>query len=255
MLSAALTSTLAPALPAAEGWKQVGELGLALLLSGLVGLEREIHQKSAGLRTYILVGVGSALFMLVSKYAFMDIVTAGRIVLDPSRVAAQIVSGVGFLGGGLIFVRRESVRGLNTAAGVWVTAAIGAAAGGGLLILSSVTTGIYLVVATALPAVARRLPHSSTAVSIVRVRYPDGHGLLRNLLQLATSRGFSIAEVSTQTVGIAQQAGVDGDGAQPMVEVVLQVYGHGPIHELATALSEVPDVQAIVADDVNVTSG
>jgi putative Mg2+ transporter-C (MgtC) family protein len=107
-----VVATAGTHLPSAEGWRQIGELGVALLLSALVGLERESHQKSAGLRTYTLVGVGSALFMLVSKYGFIDVVASGRIVLDPSRVAAQIVSGVGFLGGGIIFVRRDTVRGL-----------------------------------------------------------------------------------------------------------------------------------------------
>ncbi|HWG60856.1 MAG TPA: MgtC/SapB family protein [Streptosporangiaceae bacterium] len=99
-----------------EGWKQAGELGLALVLSAGIGLEREIRQKNAGLHTYTLVGVGAALFMLVSKYGFGDVLETGRVILDPSRVAAQIVSGVGFLGAGLIFVCRDSVRGLTTAA-------------------------------------------------------------------------------------------------------------------------------------------
>src|SRR5580658_7387261 len=93
-----------------EGWRQAGELGLALLLSAAIGLEREMRQKSAGLRTHTLVGVGAALFMLISKYGFTDVLETGRVILDPSRVAAQIVTGIGFIGGGLIFVRRESVQ-------------------------------------------------------------------------------------------------------------------------------------------------
>jgi putative Mg2+ transporter-C (MgtC) family protein len=108
-----------------QGWRQAGELGLALLLSALIGIEREVRQKNAGLRTHTLVGVGAALFMLISKYGFTDVLEPGRVVLDPSRVAAQIVTGVGFLGAGLIFVRRDSVRGLTTAAAIWITAAVG----------------------------------------------------------------------------------------------------------------------------------
>src|ERR1700742_5083242 len=98
-------------------WDLIWRLGLALALSASIGLDRELRQKSAGLRTYTLVGVGSALFMLISKYGFYDVLVPNEIVLDPSRVAAQIVSGSGFLGAGLIFVRRDSVRGLTTAAG------------------------------------------------------------------------------------------------------------------------------------------
>ena len=94
-----------------QGLLQFEELLLAFVLSALVGLEREIRQKSAGLRTYSLVGVSAALFMLVSKYGFMDVLAPGRIVLDPSRVAAQIVSGIGFIGGGVIFMRRDVVKG------------------------------------------------------------------------------------------------------------------------------------------------
>ena len=93
----------------------MGELGLALLLSALIGVERQI-QKSAGLRTHTLVGVGAAPLVLVSKYGFTDVLVPGQIVLDPSRVAAQIVTGIGFIGGGLIFVRRDAVRGPATAA-------------------------------------------------------------------------------------------------------------------------------------------
>src|SRR6202050_399000 len=140
-----------------QGWLQIGELALALVLSASIGLEREIRQKNAGLRTHTLVGVGAALFMLISKYGFTDVLQPGLIVLAPSRMAAQIVTGVGFLGAGLIFVRRDSVRGLTTAAAIWVTAAIGAASGAGLAILALLAVGIYFLVMLAFPVAVRRL--------------------------------------------------------------------------------------------------
>ena len=118
--------------PIGQSSIQLAELALAFVLSALIGLEREIRQKSAGLRTYTLVGVSSALIMLVSKYGFTDILENGRVVLDPSRVAAQIVTGIGFIGGGVIFVRKDIVRGLTTASIVWLTAAVGMAAAAGL---------------------------------------------------------------------------------------------------------------------------
>src|ERR1700735_3243274 len=90
--------------PSGQGLKQLGELGLAFGLSSLIGLEREWRQKSAGLRTHTLVGTGAALLVIVSKYGFSDVL-GSNVILDPSRVAAQIVSGIGFIGGGLIFVR------------------------------------------------------------------------------------------------------------------------------------------------------
>ena len=93
--------------PLGQGWLQFAELGLALVLSAAIGLEREIRQKSAGLRTYTLVGLASALIVLISKYGFTNILANGQVVLDPSRISAQIVSGIGFIGGGVIFVRKD----------------------------------------------------------------------------------------------------------------------------------------------------
>ncbi len=240
----------ASAIPSSEGWRQLAELGLALLLSAIIGLEREIRQKSAGLRTHTLVGVGAALFMLVSKYGFMDLLTTGRISLDPSRVAAQIVSGIGFLGAGLIFVRRDAVRGLTSAAGVWITAAIGSAAGAGLPLLATLTTGIYLIVTVLFPALTRFLPRSGTAISAVRVRYPDGRGILRQALQTATARGFAVNELSVSALPGDGGTGLTAD-AGPTVEVILQVHGRGSVNELAATLTEIPGVRAVIADDVN----
>ena len=240
----------ASAIPSSEGWRQLAELGLALLLSAIIGLEREVRQKSAGLRTHTLVGVGAALFMLVSKYGFLDLLTTGRISLDPSRVAAQIVSGVGFLGAGLIFVRRDAVRGLTSAAGMWITAAIGSAAGAGLPLLATLTTGIYLIVAVLFPALTRFLPRSGTAISAVRVRYPDGHGILRQALQTATARGFVVNELSVSGLPGDGKTGLTAD-AGTTVEVILEVHGRGSVNELAATLTEIPGVRAVIADDVN----
>jgi len=228
-----------------QGWRQAGELGVALVLSGAIGLEREVRQKDAGLRTHILVGVGAALFMLISKYGFTDVLEKGLIVLDPSRMAAQIVSGIGFIGAGLIFVRRDAVRGLTTAASIWVTAAVGSAAGAGLLILAAEATGIYFVVTLVLPVVRRRLPLAAAGTSTLRVRYPDGHGILRRLLNEATQRGFVIDDLATEP---EDAAGDRDDGGGPaMVAVTLHVHGKRPATELASALTELDGVDAVVA--------
>src|SRR6195952_5760176 len=143
-------------------WDLIWRLALALGLSSAIGLERELRQKAAGLRTYTLVGLGSALFMLISKYGFFDVLEPKTVVLDPSRVAAQIVSGIGFIGAGLIFVRRDSVRGLTTAAGIWLTAAVGAAAGASLPLLAIATTVAYFATVYILAPLGRRLPASPT---------------------------------------------------------------------------------------------
>ena len=113
---------------------------LAALLGALLGFERELRQKSAGLRTNILIAVGSALFTMMS-YELAD----GR-VADPSRVAAQIVTGIGFLGAGAIMRTDSGIQGLTTAATVWVNAAVGVAAGGGEFRLASIATAVTLIV-------------------------------------------------------------------------------------------------------------
>jgi putative Mg2+ transporter-C (MgtC) family protein len=117
-------------------------LFLSLLLCGLIGLERESRGQVAGLRTHILVGVGATLFTLVSAYGFED---APGFEPDPTRVAAQIVSGIGFLGAGAIIRQGLTVRGLTTAAALWIVAAIGMAVGAGYYLGATVATGLILV--------------------------------------------------------------------------------------------------------------
>jgi putative Mg2+ transporter-C (MgtC) family protein len=233
-----------------QGWLQAGELGAALVLSACIGVEREFRQKNAGLRTHTLVGLGAALFMLISKYGFNDVLNGGSIVVDPSRMAAQIVSGIGFVGAGLIFVRKDSVRGLTTAASIWLVAAVGAAAGAGLVILGALTTVAYLVVVTGLfPLISRYLPRSPGGTSELRVRYLDGRGALRRVLKTATDRGFIIDELSAEPLTPQTLLGSDARDSDPMVEVRLLVHGKAPVDELTSALSNVDDVASVLASD------
>jgi len=141
-----------------QGMRQFLELASAFLLSAAIGLEREIRHKSAGLRTYTVVGTTAALFLLISKYGFTDVLVANRVVLDPSRVAAQIVTGIGFIGAGLIFVRGDRVTGLTTAATVWLVTGVGMACGAGLPLLALAATAAYFVVAFVFPRIVRLLP-------------------------------------------------------------------------------------------------
>ena len=105
---------------------------VAGLLGGVIGWDREYRAKEAGLRTHFLVALGSALIMIVSQHGFADVVGKAGIGLDPSRVAAQVVSGIGFIGAGTILIQKQFVRGLTTAAGLWATSGIGLAVGGGM---------------------------------------------------------------------------------------------------------------------------
>ena len=128
-------------------WEFIIRIFVAAFLGGAIGLEREYRAKEAGMRTHFLVALGSALFMIVSAYGFEGTMITESHRWDVSRVAAQVVSGIGFIGAGtIIFHKSENVvRGLTTAAGLWVTAAIGLACGGGLYILSVGSTFLVLV--------------------------------------------------------------------------------------------------------------
>jgi putative Mg2+ transporter-C (MgtC) family protein len=224
----------------------IWRLGLALVLSSAIGLEREIGQKSAGLRTYSLVGVGSAVFMLVSIFGFSDALGHAHNGLDPSRVAAQIVSGIGFIGGGIIFVRRDTVRGLTTAAGVWVTAGVGMACGGNLPLVAIATTVIYMVVAYVYPSVVRVLPRSRFAPSELRLVYLDGRGLLREALEECAQRGFSISDLE-----IKHEQNGASNGHPRHVTVDIEVRGQGSIADLAFELNDLDGVVSVRAGDAN----
>ncbi len=195
--------------PVGQGWLQFAELGLALLLSALIGLEREVRQKSAGLRTYTLVGLASALIILISKYGFTNILADGRVVLDPSRMAAQIVSGIGFIGGGVIFVRKDLVRGLTTATTIWVTSAVGMACGAGLPLLAIAVTIANFVVVFGFPLLERQLPKSRWVPSSLQVSYQDGWGILRDILMVCTQQDFAVTGVQVERDG---EAGRDRRG-------------------------------------------
>lgn len=249
MLSTAATALSAAAdtgLLAGQGPVQIGELLLAFGLSSLIGLERQLRGKSAGLRTQAIVGTTAALMLIVSKYGFFDVLGPG-VTLDPSRVAAQIVSGVGFLGAGLILTRRGAVRGLTTAAAVWETAAIGMAAGAGLWLLALVVTALHFVIVFGYTALARRLPGAAESAIQLRITYLDGQGLLRTILGALTTEGWRVSRLRTAD-------DVDpGEGAQ-LATVLVSMHGDEPVERLVTrmgSLDGVTDVSPVDEDDLD----
>jgi putative Mg2+ transporter-C (MgtC) family protein len=137
----------------------LGRLALAAALGAVIGVNRERREWAAGMRTHMLVSVGAALAIVVSAFGFNDVLMREHVVLDPSRIAAQVVSGVGFLGAGtILFLQREQVvRGLTTAAGLWATAAIGLAAGSGLYLAAVLATALIWLILAVLKPLERRL--------------------------------------------------------------------------------------------------
>lgn len=126
-------------------WSFIMRLVVAGLLGSIIGLDREYRAKEAGFRTHFLVSLGSALIMIVSQYGFQQVIQENSVTLDPSRVAAQVVSGIGFIGAGTILIQKQFVRGLTTAAGLWATAGIGLAVGSGMYILGTAATVFALI--------------------------------------------------------------------------------------------------------------
>ena len=123
----------------------IGRLLLASLLGGLVGLEREVHGRPAGVRTYLLLSLGSALIMVISEYLFVKFqgqIPGVSVSVDPGRIAAQAITGIGFLGAGVILRYKDTIRGLTTAACVWVVCAVGLAIGGGFYLFGTLVTGL-----------------------------------------------------------------------------------------------------------------
>lgn len=230
---------------AGQGWPQFLALGYTLVLCSAIGLEREVRHKSAGVRTYAIVGMGSALFVLVGKFGFGDVLDPARVVLDPSRVAAQIATGIGFIGAGIIFVRRDAVRGLTTASAVWVSAAVGAACGAGLPGLAAAVTVGYFVVVYFYPPILRRIPGTQARREPIRLRYLDGRGLLRQILKVATELDYSVTHIDTKR-----------SRDEGSVRLVMDVEGRGDPVRLADRLASIAgvfDVSAGRRDEIDDT--
>ncbi|MCZ2404195.1 MgtC/SapB family protein [Paenarthrobacter sp. Z7-10] len=237
---------------------QILALALALVLSTAIGFERQLKSKSAGMRTHALVGTGAALFMVISKFGFDDVLLKDLVRLDPSRVAAQIVSGIGFIGAGLVFVRRNKVRGLTTAASIWLTAAVGTAAGAGLVIPAVFVTLTHFLVAYLYPFIVARTRLGRLNEHTIQVRYVDGTGALRVIMLACTELGFAIQGFTTRHTDEQLLQGVLGDkspDAEPstaeevIVEVELELNGTSPVNLLAHRLSEIASVRGLSIDD------
>ncbi|WP_435839089.1 MgtC/SapB family protein [Streptodolium elevatio] len=240
---------LAAELAQGDQWRQFWEVLLAFALSSAIGIEREIRQKSAGLRTHALVGVGTALFVEVSKYGFWDVLPAGSPNYDPSRIAAQIVSGIGFIGGGLIFVRRDSVRGLTTAAVVWLTCAVGMACAAGLPLLAIGVTALHFVVVFGYTPLIGLFNGQKDNNVELRLTYLPAHAVLPAALVAAVAHGFRVNDVSVHHQDHDPAAAEAPDAIDRVrgrvTYVVLQLDGPAEPQSLVADLAELDGVLAV----------
>ena len=197
----------------------------AMAMGGLIGLERELRAKDAGLRTHFLVALGSALFTLVSQYGF------GADLKDSSRVAAQVVSGIGFLGAGTIIFQKNVVHGLTTAAGLWVTAAIGLSCGTGMFAVAGATTVLVLL---GLEVVNALHPHRSHTVISLSFSSTD-----KQMLPLMQKR---LREAGFELKTYEMREKHSSHGCSYDVVMELQAHRGGHISKLLACVSDVDDV-------------
>ena len=215
-------------------WELISRLLLAALLGSVVGIERERLLWAAGLRTHMLVCVGSCLAMLVSAYGFSSVL-GPHVILDPSRVAAQVISGVGFLGAGSIILRNEVVKGLTTAASLWAVAAVGLAVGCGLYAAATAATVIILVILA--------------GIKPLEERYRNGRGSVELHLQ-ATRGALSLGQVEQALGWRANQLKqfiVQSGAVEEMDEVTVTLGRVSPkdVADLIASLAKLPAVTAV----------
>lgn len=213
-------------------WDFVWRLVLAALFGTIIGLDREYREKEAGFRTHFLVSLGSALMMIVSQYGFSEILTHDGVSLDPSRIAAQVVSGIGFIGAGTIIFNHQIVRGLTTAASLWATAGIGLTAGAGISWLALAATILTLVALEGLSLVFRSL---GSRRMVVVFSASDRTGVADTLDRIRTD-GYMVVsyEVVPQVVG--------GDGITYRVTMVVKAKPGSDNNQLLALLRENTDI-------------
>lgn len=212
----------------------VVRLLLALVLGAVVGIERERGERAAGIRTHALVALGSCLVMIVSAFGFADILGTQAVSLDPSRIAAQVVSGIGFLGAGTILLRKEIIKGLTTAAAIWVVAAIGLACGSGLLAEAVIATILTMVILIALRPV-RTFIHRPPAVHTLHIEA----NIAENSLFMPIQEIFQQAHITIEQVQI--QTGRRSE----KLEIKCRATNTTQITHIVHSIRELPEVETV----------
>ena len=214
----------------------IGRLLLAATLAGALGGERELTEQPAGFRTHILVGLGAAMFSILSAYGF-DAIVAGAppqtLRADPTRIASQIVVGIGFLGGGAILKYGASVRGLTTAASLWVTAAVGTAVGLGQLVLGSATAGITLIALVGLRPLRTVLRRYAVGREEFEVQATAGVDVER-LVQSLRGTGARLLEMR-----------ITEEGNERTIHLSTRIPQGVRASDVAARLSNLPEVESV----------
>ncbi|WP_239253463.1 MgtC/SapB family protein [Listeria ilorinensis] len=212
-------------------WEFLLRLFVASLLGAIIGLDREIRAKEAGFRTHFLVSLGSALIMIVSQYGFSEVLNNPNVSFDPSRVAAQVVSGIGFIGAGTIIIQKQFVRGLTTAAGLWATSGIGLAIGAGMYALGIGATILTLIGLEVLSFVFKSVGLHSVALSYSTDREEN----LSIVTDYLREHQYRISSYSAQKENF-------GETAVFRVQLIAKTKRYGEEEELFHYVQKLPNI-------------
>lgn len=215
-----------------SSFELIMRLLMAAALGSVIGFERERLSWAAGLRTHMLVCVGAALFMIVSAFGFSDILGTPHVELDPSRVAAQVVSGIGFLGAGSILLRGEVIRGLTTAASLWTVAAVGLAVGGGLYTGAIAATVIILLILAGVKPLEDRY-RASRQNAELRIKADRGSLSLHALNQALGTRSSKVRQFVVE---------LDEDGELDQITIALSRVSKAQAQEIMETLMKLPGI-------------
>ncbi|MEO8736150.1 MAG: MgtC/SapB family protein [Edaphobacter sp.] len=210
----------------------------ATLLAALVGLDREHRRSAAGLRTHALVGMSSCLLMIASAFGFADILGTPGVALDPSRIAAQIVTGIGFLGAGTIIAHGESVRGLTTAASIWTVAAIGIAVGCGMYRVALIATALALILLLVMRPIEHRLDRRWRKQTI-RAMYDPKVTSPEVLLEALRRINLSVTGLSVE---------MQNDSGKEQIQITLAQSGYAVLQDALQAVAQLEGVQSATTE-------
>ncbi|MFM1654045.1 MgtC/SapB family protein [Brevibacillus sp. B_LB10_24] len=208
---------------------------VAGLCGAFIGFERKNRMKEAGIRTHFVVALGLALMMIISKYGFQDQIGWSNLGLDPSRIAAQVVSGVGFLGAGMIFMQRQTVKGLTTAAGIWATAGIGMAIGAGMYWVGAGTTVFVLF--------AQKLLHgrfhwlAAPKSDQMTIRFDNEPGNINQILERLKEKNITILSFHAENDA--------NDPSEIILEIFIKIPGAVTIEQLLPIIQELSSVRSV----------
>lgn len=212
-------------------WEFTLRLSIAFVLGAIVGLDRTYRAKDAGFRTHILVCVGSALMMIISQYGFEDIVSTDTTRYDPARIAAQVVSGIGFIGAGTIILQKHIVRGLTTAAGLWATAGIGLAVGSGMYAIGIVTTVLTLLGLELFPLIFKKINIHTLMLQYSTSNFEN----IKRINDVILESNGRIVSYEAEKIGV-------GEGAMYRVSIVVRAINSVSEEHIIHFVQKLPDV-------------